>query len=63
MSRILIATKLMPETVEVLDAAADRIGRSRAATLELLINSAATTLTADTLVPAGAIPIGSRRPG
>lgn len=63
MSRILVATKLLPATVDRLDALADRMGWSRAATVEVLVNTYSDGINKDTPIPAGAIPAGARVPG
>ncbi len=63
MSRKLVATKLMPSTIERLDAAASRLGWSRAATIEVLVNTHADSLDPTTPMTAGMLPMGARSPG
>ena len=63
MSRKLVASKLMPGTIDVLDAMADRLNRSRASALEILINTFGPKVDRTTPIPAGALPAGGRSPG
>ena len=58
--RVNIGVALRPATVEALDAASERTGRSRASVLEILIGLHAAKLTADTRVPAAVAPVGGR---
>ncbi len=63
MSRRLVATKFLPSTIDLLDRTASRMGWSRAATLEVLVNVYADGLNGQTPIPASAIPAGNRLPG
>jgi hypothetical protein len=55
-----IGVRLLPATIAALDAAAERTGRSRAAVIEILVAMHAGSLNADTQVPVGVLPVGSR---
>ncbi len=52
--------RLLPETVERIDRASQRLGRSRAAVVDIVVALHADGLTAETLAPLGSIPNGSR---
>jgi hypothetical protein len=60
--RINTGMRLTAAALARIDAAAERLGRSRAFVVEVLAYLHANSLTADTMIPAGAIPPESRAP-
>jgi hypothetical protein len=60
--RINTGMRLTPTALARIDAAAARLGRSRAFVVEVLAYLHADDLSPDTMIPAGAIPPDSRAP-
>jgi hypothetical protein len=60
--RINTGMRLTQATLARIDAAAARLGRSRAFVVEVLAYLHANGLAPDTLIPAGAVPADSRAP-
>lgn len=60
--RINTGMRLTSTALARIDAAADRLGRSRAFVVEVLAYLHADSLTPDTMIPAGAVPTDTRAP-
>lgn len=60
--RVNTGMRLTAAALDKIDQAADRLGRSRAAVVEILAYLHADGLKADTMIPAGAIPTDARSP-
>jgi hypothetical protein len=60
--RVNTGMRLTKAALERIDKAADRLSRSRASIVEILAYLHADSLTADTMIPAGAVPPDTRAP-
>jgi hypothetical protein len=60
--RVNTGMRLTRAALKKIDDAADRLSRSRAAVVEMLANLHADKLSADTMIPAGAVPPDTRSP-
>jgi hypothetical protein len=58
--RVNIGVRLMPHTIAAMDAAAERLGKSRAFVIEVMTALIADSLTRETSVPLGMVPADSR---
>jgi hypothetical protein len=58
--RVNIGVRLLPHTIEAIDAAADRIGKSRAFVIEVLVALYSKSIDEKTEIPITMIPVDGR---